>query len=313
MESETNLSTPDKEVICMLNKKRLLLPPPMASNFRVLCLMMINTKGDVLSHILGMNFEPANIAGSICAERSALGQLHLHDEPTVKKIFIVTDADEPISPGCLCREFLTSKVDDDTPIVLADCTGELIVQCTIRYLFPYPFLYRTTTRNEIEDCAESFLQGKKSNDIQDIIKSICGDKVSSLYGRALNATKNDGLIKLHPLKLGAGILYADGTIDVTWQLKALEYGCTLDPVAQLVTYLERNQVEGRTPEVLLMVDQYGIVHAPFGQARAILSEHGYGELKIVVMRSNSVAETVLCSTLVPKLDGYSGSLQNTVF
>ena len=309
-------TTPHNEVIDILNKKRLVLSPPMASNFRVLCLMLLKTRNEEPAYVLGMNFEPANIGGSICAERSAIGQLHLHNDPTITKIFIVTDAEQPISPGTLCREFLTSKCLADTPIVLADCSGQLLVECTVGYLFPHPFLYRTTGRYDIEACANQYLQGKEHNDIQALIKASCGEDASNLYEKALNAAKMDVLINLHPLRLGAGVLYADGTTEVTWQIKALEYGSTLDPVCQLMTYFERNKLEGiktSNPEMLLMVDQFGIIHAPFGQARAVLCEHGYNDLKVILMQDDGAPEKVALSTLVPGLNGFSGSMKDAVF
>ena len=39
---------------------------------------------------------------------------------------------------------------------------------------------------------------------------------------------------LFPLKMGAGVLFSDGSIEVTWQYKGLEYGCTLDAVSQVI-------------------------------------------------------------------------------
>ena len=310
------ITTPHNEVINKLNKKRAVLPPPMASNFRVLCLMLLTTKDDEPACVFGMNFEPANIGGSICAERSAIGQLHLYNDPIIVKIFIVTDAEQPISPGTLCREFLTSRCSEDTPLVLADCTGRLLTECTVGYLFPHPFLYRKIGRNDIEACARQHLQDRECKDIQALIQGSYGINASKLYEQALNATKKDVLINLHPLRLGAGVLYADGSIEVAWQMKALEYGSTLDPVCQLITHLERNKDEGSKksdPDVLIMVDQFGIIHAPFGQARAILSEHGYGHIKVIVMQSDGVPQTTTCSALIPNLDGYSGSMKDTVF
>lgn len=33
---------------------------------------------------------------------------------------------------------------------------------------------------------------------------------------------------------------------------------------------------------MLLVDQFGNLHAPFAQARAFLTEHGFGDTKVIV-------------------------------
>lgn len=36
------------------------------------------------------------------------------------------------------------------------------------------------------------------------------------------------------------------------------------------------------PSCVLLVDQFGNLHAPFAQARTFLSEHGFGDTRVVV-------------------------------
>ena len=72
----------DAELVAWANRRRVLHTPPAQSIFRVLCIMMVKVPieeqgGWDFKFIEGLNFEPGNIGGSICAERSALGQLHL--------------------------------------------------------------------------------------------------------------------------------------------------------------------------------------------------------------------------------------------
>jgi hypothetical protein len=62
------------------------------------------------------------------------------------------------------------------------------------------------------------------------------------------------------------------------------------------------------PKMLVMTDQFGVAHAPFAQARSLLTEHGYGELQIIVHSFNddlSAAEAVIVTAndLAPQPEG----------
>lgn len=46
--------------------------------------------------------------GSICAERSALTKMRFIADSILEKVVVVSDCDEPISPGALCREYIIS-------------------------------------------------------------------------------------------------------------------------------------------------------------------------------------------------------------
>tara|TARA_R110002050_G_scaffold64780_2_gene140832 strand:- start:505 stop:990 length:486 start_codon:yes stop_codon:yes gene_type:complete len=70
------------------------------------------------------------------------------------------------------------------------------------------------------------------------------------------------------------VQFTSGTIVTTHQNKALEYGSTLDPVVKLMYVMEDFIGRGDYPERIVMVDQFGILHAPFAQARALLAEGG---------------------------------------
>ena len=53
------------------------------------------------------------------------------------------------------------------------------------------------------------------------------------------------------------------------------------------------------PLCLIMIDQYGIAHAPFAQARALLCEYGYGDIQVTVHNVDTLSvELVRVSALV---------------
>lgn len=78
--------------------------------------------------------------------------------------------------------------------------------------------------------------------------------------RSLSSTNEE----IHPIYFGAS---------------ALEYGCTLDAVTQLVPRL---QDKSQALILLVQADQYGIAHSPFAPARAYLSEHGCENCRVPV-------------------------------
>ena len=101
-------------------------------------------------------------------------------------------------------------------------------------------------------------------------------------------------------------------------LKGLEYGCSLDPVCQLLHMMTRRHRQGHRAVRLVQVDQYSVYHAPFAQARSLLLEHGFGDVKVLVMERNESDENsqanhriieVCVRDLVPALPGdYDGLL-----
>jgi hypothetical protein len=58
------------------------------------------------------------------------------------------------------------------------------------------------------------------------------------------------------------------------------------------------------PKLLIMVDQFGIAHAPFAQARALLSEYGFNDLQVIVYNDKTcTADIVHVQDLVPQPHG----------
>ena len=113
----------DIEDLILAQRYRLGLEPPRQSKFRVVALVFYEEtnkesggfgktahKGHTArSYVVGTNDEPCSISGSICAERAALLQLRFIPQLCrITKVVIVTDAKGFISPGMLCREFLSS-------------------------------------------------------------------------------------------------------------------------------------------------------------------------------------------------------------
>lgn len=293
---------------------------PSQSLFRVFALLLV-TVDDKYVVVEGTNSEQGYIGGAICAERSALVKLRFFDNYRVEKVVIATDNTAPISPGLLCREYMMSCCAPSTSVVMASCCGSIITSCPIGVLFPYPYAYRYKSRNEIDEFAKDF--SSKVGGVGSL-----GELALSVFNRALENVAHDRDDKSHPLKLAAAVIFEDGSIEVAWQLKGLEYGCTMDPISQLIREMEKKRLCGTChtksqheseldergtsvehmwttkPQMVVMTDQYGVCHAPFAQARALLTEHGYGFVGVIVHNIETMrAEVVVAEALAPPPPG----------
>ena len=175
-----------------------------------------------------------------------------------------------------------------------------IIKTTLPELYPYPSPY---TRF---DAAEAASLGKKLSSESSIATqksdemSVDGRiKESNIYTKHLTeeaklliqrarkaAVDGNDRLELHPIQYGAAVMFEDGSIKTACQRKALEYGCSLDAVTQLATYMEERK---GIPKLIVQTDQFGLVHTPFATARAYLSEFGFGNCGVLVMIKRAVA------------------------
>jgi len=243
------------------------------------------------------------IGGAICAERAALMRLRHLNSPVIKKVIVTTDSINAIAPGVLCREYLMSSADPNTVIVMGNCDSSIVRETTLSYLFPFPYLYRYWHRKSVISNANIF-----SNQIKTRIKDYGNVHVETLFDEAMKCNKNDKFDSLHPVRFSAAVMFSDGTVRTAWQMKGLEYGCTIDPVTQLIrdmefyrisTEDEHSEDNGVLVDYLLMIDQWGICHAPFAQARGLLNEHGFKYVKCVIHDDLGDVHIVPVSSLVP--------------
>ena len=83
--------------------------------------------------------------------------------------------------------------------------------------------------------------------------------------------------------------------------QALEYGCSLDPVASLVHAQLRPRRAAAAAEggFLMMVDQYGTLHPPSAVARAILVETGWEALRVPLHDADGAVAARSAGELAP--------------
>jgi hypothetical protein len=173
------------------------------------------------------------------------------------------------------------------------------VKTSLIKLYPHPSPY---TRLDARQCAK--LGPRLSNKISQIQKQASfalSPEAQNLIVKATEAAnRGNDRSQLHPIQYAAAVLFEDGTIQTACQRKCLEYGCSLDAVTQLGTYMEKERDQAQTqtlekrndnsvvhvgfsiPILLVQTDQFGVLHAPFATARAYLSEFGFGDMKVLI-------------------------------
>lgn len=293
---------------------RLALVPPQQSNFRVVAIFVLEN-GQL---VFGTNDEPSpNISMALCAERCALLKYRVTNcTEKVKAIYIVTDAETPVTPGTACREYMSGHpaVRRNTRIVMQSniLQSEPLIM-SLAELHPCPSIFSGLDPKEQVKLGKSIRQSVRAQLEQFHVEGLSNQLLANLIKAAHQACDMDVRDSLHAIRYGAALAMessrGDGTVEIIQasQVKALEYSSTLDAVCQLVPQLlslTRKRTRNKdTPRVLgvVQVDQFGIPHGPFAQARAFLVENGYGDCPVILttMKKNQAKNAK--SALVQKV------------
>ncbi|CAN0180894.1 unnamed protein product [Ectocarpus sp. 6 AP-2014] len=171
---------------------------------------------------------------------------------------------------------------------------------TVGQLYPWKNMYGVTERGG--QLKLGFLAQQKAEELSDPnLAELVGleSGVVEAYDAAWRATAGDDKDDIHPIRYAAVALFSDGEAEITHQLKAFEYGATLDPVTLLAPAMMRRAKDGIRTSWVLLVDQFGNLHAPFAQARTFLSEHGFGETKVAIHEACGGVVVIKAKELVP--------------
>jgi len=271
------------------------VPKPPQSHFRVFAILTYRDEtvpNDMISIVTGTNSECCHIANSICAERSALVQLREKVGVSVDKVFIVCDSQAYITPGVLCREYMMDNFCNENTLIIASGENQVPSVFTLGQLYPYPSVFLNRDRVQVLPFAKQFAVESE----QFLTKFSNHASWVRLYSQMLSVASKERPMYLHPIFYVAGVLFSDGHIIIVPHHEGVEYGCTVDPVSRLAPFIERHHSE---PEILLQVDQFGILHTPNSVARAYINEKGYLNLKLVVHDRNGKLHLIMGSELVP--------------
>jgi len=274
--------------------------PSTHSVFVSACVITFEQENGTVAAVTGVNCELHTLAGSLCAEQVAAAKLReIPDIKRVRRIYVVCEGKDYIPPGLQSREMLYEFARGSTPIIMAGTGNVDNPTCTtLVMLYPFPPLFRKTLHTEIAASIEVFSKTAQQ------ISCVPGFKENQnwvdLYTAVKAATQNDKS-EVYPVKLAAGVLFSDNSTKIVSQSKAVEFASSIDPVVKLIPFLEEKVAEGVTPSLVLMSDQFGVLHAPFACARAFLAEHGYEDLKLIVHNRQGCLQKTTIAHLSPQL------------
>ncbi|GMH98331.1 hypothetical protein TrST_g9793 [Triparma strigata] len=264
------------------NYHRVKSPKPGLSSFNVAATIRYELHRGGIKTVTGVNSEPCSLSGSICAERAALSNMREDEIKKMLSVSIVSDSVKPITPGLLCREYMSSRFSRDVlnpdtfDVVLAGSKGDKVdwdsvIVMKLSSLFP---------------CLPVHMTGRTvaSLDFDKLRGMICKPCLpefdEELYEMAKAKAASKLNTTLHPseqyfrLSFAAGIRFSDGDCAVARQYVGLEYGTSVDPIAALAVKIEEKIEAGVRIKAVTVVDQLGIAVAPFAVGRAFLSELG---------------------------------------
>jgi cytidine deaminase len=330
---------------------------------------------DDVRFLIGHNDEACALPNGFCAERAAFMKMtmlltNIESAARVRAVYLVSDAQDPITPGVLCREFMSSSpfVSMETTRIVMEGAGgkESRRESTLAQLWPLASPYTRLSSveqlaegqrlarlvRERESAGQGMIGGGGLKQPSSALSSPLADghkarkwngapsgPLDRVRRAATDAASRDIRDDLHPVRMGAAVIFEDGSVSATWQRKALEYGCSLDPVCQLAKVLEehgirssplpglvpsenqhqiQNQNDGvgsgggdddgillrsgggrSAPAALCMCDQWGVCHAPFGFGRSYLVENGWGGVPILCHDREGNLHTPTAEELVP--------------
>ena len=275
---------------------------PSQSGFRVTAVVLFCGDGTSLGHVVGHNDEAVCPLNSCCAERAAF--LHLSTLPPARCrrvvcVYLTSDAPGPIEPGMLCREFMLSSrlVRPDMRVVMDG--GGRRVALPLRDLYPHPSPYLRLDSPAQRAEGERMATAEAMAHLRGQLSS--AEEASAWERATAAAAGGDDGRALHPISYGACVLFADGTDAVARQWTALEYGASLDAVCLLTPAMEGRRRRGVEPTLLVFADQYGVCHAPYSAARAMLVEHGWGDLPLLACDDRGKVHRPTARDLMPGL------------
>ncbi len=173
-------------------------------------------------------------------------------------------------------------LDDEKPCSCIDGHADhsiATLRTTIAGLYPFPSPYTRLKAPQSVALGTRYSQSSFRTRDSDSLDATAKRLIEMAISEAKQSVSNEAESENHPIHFGAAVLFKDQSISTIHQSSALEYGCTLDAVSQLVPCIRENP---SPPVLIVQADQYGVAHSPFAPARAYLSEHGYDGCLVLV-------------------------------
>lgn len=95
----------------------------------------------------GCNVENVAYPQGTCAEAGAIAAMVLAGQTRIAEVLVIADSPDPVTPCGGCRQKLAEFAAPETPVILADLSGER-VRTTVGELLPGAFTPLHMTRAE---------------------------------------------------------------------------------------------------------------------------------------------------------------------
>jgi len=223
----------------------------------------------------------------------------------------VTDIAQPVILGLRCRECLAEHLKD--PDVLITCAWrdgpgphKLHVRTgPLHTFYPQPNVYRHVARSTLENFAKDFA----GNRCQAVPQEVRGLSARKLYEAAFEAARDRAnpsaasgtssravpFFHVHAVEpvYGAGALFDDDDIVTCATIPAESgQGCAVDASLQLVVLSQKRN----KPKLLLVCDQWGVLHAPSAAGRGHLLA-AFGSQISIANQPEAAPTTEICLSL----------------
>ena len=290
---------------------------PKLRNFNVAAIIAFRDYEGNVQTIDGCNSEPCSLTGSICAERCALTSLRMLPYKKLLGVYIVTDSERPIMPGLLCREYMSSypldELDPRTFDVLVAGINEdgsvrenSLIKSNLNLLYPAKSCWSGLRISSVVERKEEI-----SSMVDDYLTLNDDPDFNLIYECALDSSRS-ATSQFFGLNYSAAVMLEDGSVVHSKQIIAMEYGCSIDPIAMLAKEISEGKKKIRS---VVLVDSLGAVHAPFAIGRSFLSEHTgeegiawYSDWEGRPLESSLVLKSIAVADLCPLKPDFKNDL-----
>ncbi len=99
---------------------------------------LLSEKGNIYS---GCNVENGSYGLTVCAERNAIFDMVKNGEKEIKKIVIIGDTDDYLSPCGACRQVIAEFSENETEVFMFNKAGGY-KKVTVDEIIPYVFKFK---------------------------------------------------------------------------------------------------------------------------------------------------------------------------
>jgi len=277
------------------------LDPPKHSGRSTVALVVYHAATGSFRAEVATATEVVGLAGGVDAGCCAIARLLTRRAghtplDCVDRVVVAVSALKELLPGYQCRQMLAEQLADEVQVICAWQEGARprAKAITVAELWPHPCAYRHLGRDEVAVFAGS---------LASLCEAPFTGESDSARRNLYEGTKEAAMTEycddeVHPVRYAAGVLFETGVSEVCAAVPAADHTVSIEAVARLSFALEARRRSGNRALLLLVSDQWGVLHAPFAVGRSYLVERGFGDLLTAVHNPlTGAVQELRCSDL----------------